>query len=274
MSGNKRQADSELPGNGHVYGNFNNYYTFHPSEARVKLFPTNIFEILWKSQGSPDVFTILDVGCNEGDLSLEIYSRAKLELPINVQIYMIGIDIDVELITKAKSKVIDIEHCIFLQADVMSKEYWSRLSEIQRNFSIERFNLLCLFSITMWLHVNYGNELFYQYLQQSSHITNSLLIEPQPWRCYRAAKKRCIKNGVSLPKFLQEGERRLVSRQMDEDIIQFVTTGGSDGCQMSAEYWCLGQEDWGRSLLIFHREWNSIASDFISSLKRSSSATT
>lgn len=41
------------------YGNFINYYQFHPAEDRIKLLPMNI----WSPS---DTFVVLDIGCNAG----------------------------------------------------------------------------------------------------------------------------------------------------------------------------------------------------------------
>lgn len=48
---------------GHKYGNFINYYNFHPAEERIQQLPTNI----WISRDSTDhKYSALDIGCNVG----------------------------------------------------------------------------------------------------------------------------------------------------------------------------------------------------------------
>lgn len=43
------------------YGNFINYYQFHPVENRMKSFPTNIWKL-----GHEKTCVCLDIGCNAG----------------------------------------------------------------------------------------------------------------------------------------------------------------------------------------------------------------
>ena len=40
--------------------------------------------------GQNEVFTLLDVGCNEGDLSLELLQLARQQLPNHVRCLLIG----------------------------------------------------------------------------------------------------------------------------------------------------------------------------------------
>lgn len=49
------------------YGNFINYYQFHPVENRLKLLPFHI----WKKD---EAFFGLDVGCNAGVNNLECWT--------------------------------------------------------------------------------------------------------------------------------------------------------------------------------------------------------
>jgi len=80
---------------GHIKGNFHNYYTFHPVSQRTALIPREFFLEMWNYQGRPRDFFMLDIGCNEGDLSVELLNRAGEELgDQNCNCHMLGIDID------------------------------------------------------------------------------------------------------------------------------------------------------------------------------------
>lgn len=48
------------------YGNFINYYSFHPPEERISLLPHNI----WYFEKP---YTLLDIGCNTGVMILPKY---------------------------------------------------------------------------------------------------------------------------------------------------------------------------------------------------------
>jgi hypothetical protein len=104
---NKKEAEG-LPGNGHVFGNFNNYYSFHPPSDRTNLFPKGFFKRIWESANRPRALYLLDIGCNEGWLSLDMMRIAAndLSLQFGVHIYMLGVDIDPLLISKANTNLI------------------------------------------------------------------------------------------------------------------------------------------------------------------------
>lgn len=47
---------------GHRYGNFINYYTFHPAQERIEQLPQGI----WSSCNLDSKYSALDIGCNAG----------------------------------------------------------------------------------------------------------------------------------------------------------------------------------------------------------------
>lgn len=120
-----------LPGNGHVFGNFNNYYSFHPPADRTSLFPRGFFKRVWQSANRPPILHLLDIGCNEGHLTLAMMKLAAEELgsDFGVHINILGVDIDRTLITKANNNLTnfwdenpsirDFCHATFVQCDVL-----------------------------------------------------------------------------------------------------------------------------------------------------------
>ena len=237
----------------HFYGNFRSYYRFHPTAARLNLLPGGMLEAIWQSHGCPTRFVILDLGCNEGDLSYGVYLLARREIPSQVHVKLLGVDIDPILIGKAQSKYASENDCKFLCCDILSEYFDTIVKEYMAENSIEKFSLISLFSVTMWLHINCGDEVFYSFLMKCCQLSLHLLIEPQPWKCYRHAKKRCLKNGIPLPEYLND-DKRLSPTRIEDDIIEYISTLGLK----SGEHWCLGREEWGRSLLLFHSDCNEV----------------
>ena len=56
----KRKELSDLEG--HRYGNFMNYYSFHPAQERIQQLPEDIWACLHKNFE----YNALDIGCNSG----------------------------------------------------------------------------------------------------------------------------------------------------------------------------------------------------------------
>ena len=185
---------------GHQYGNYHQYYNFHPAEDRLKLLPLNFFYNQWIYCGQPSNYYLLDIGCNDGTLSDKLLKQVQSELQsYNVLCYLLGIDIDEDLINKANEQYAQTNSNIkFLALDILSLQSNNDLSSYLKSYNITHFNFISLFSITMWVHLNKGDEGLKTLLKHTSYLTNNtLLIEPQLWKCYKNASKRCRKLGIS-----------------------------------------------------------------------------
>lgn len=278
--------ESVLDISAHKYGNYHKYYTFHPSSARIKFFNSgDLFLKLWEAQDRPAVFSILDIGCNEGNLSVDVLEQAKKELPPHVQCVLLGIDLDSSLIQLANTKYMDSEkdpykefHTVnFMDVDAAKAfmdAYTARLQALLGNIPFTGFSLVCLFSITMWIHLNYGDDGVNDFLLRSAALLSplgSLVVEPQPWKCYKAADKRTRKLGMPRPLHYSALKIRDIEPEMTDIVLQRGRYAASEVAKaaVSAEnntsdsasaaqflmksHWDLGKEGWGRSILIFHR---------------------
>ena len=74
-----------------------------------------------------------------------------------------------------------------------------------------------------------------------------LLIEPQPRKCYHSARQRLRKRRLDFPPFLEGIDT--TSLETDRMITEMIYMSGS----YSGEGRLLGQEGWGRSLLLFSK---------------------
>jgi SAM-dependent methyltransferase len=164
-------------GNGHKYGNFHSYYTFHEDQSRTKLIPQKFFFSLWKLQGEPETFSILDVGCNEGNLTIELYERAVSELPSHVCCRVLGVDLDDILIGRAIKKAESMESVSFCTVDIMKEDQGSGVSVI-RDFCEKNiftgFSFISLFSITMWIHLNHGDIGLEKFLSKGASLLSNV----------------------------------------------------------------------------------------------------
>ncbi|CAG9767902.1 unnamed protein product [Ceutorhynchus assimilis] len=214
------------------FGNFINYYQFHPPSNRIAMLPTDIWHSVMKPN---EKCYILDVGCNAGDLTIEVYNFLRANISSS-NCKVLGIDIDPTLIKRASEKN-SIENITFKCLDIMTEPEANYLTN-----SNNKFDIIFCFSITMWIHLNHGDEGLKKFLKKVSNLTNMLVIEPQPWKCYKTAVKRFNKG---FPQF----ENLKIRQNVEEEIEKYIL----NCCDMGK----LGESDrteWGRKLLFFQRQ--------------------
>lgn len=107
---------------------------------------------------------------------------------------VLGMDIDEDLIERASKKAVQLapgDLVQFRHGDITTSAFKDDISAFLQSAkssssSTERpFNLITLFSVTMWIHLNHGDDGLWKFLEQISSMTDHLIVEPQPWKCYR-----------------------------------------------------------------------------------------
>jgi SAM-dependent methyltransferase len=140
---------------GHCFGNFHQYYSFHKAEDRMNLLPINFFNQILKENGQRNQFRLLDIGCNDGTLTWALFQRARMELPEHVDISVTGIDLDSELIDRANASFVTNENkntVKFKAIDIINHLERNKGDDILNG---KTFDLVSLFSITMWYYYYY-----------------------------------------------------------------------------------------------------------------------
>ena len=276
----------------------------HTHSHRTSLLPLQAMIKLWHAKGCPACFMLLDVGCNEGNLTVALYLQARVELPAHVRVCVFGIDVDSELIFAAQKRAqamqpqLDVNSVAagvsvgqgswdileFRTADICDphvsndKDGKTLLSLLLGTTGADLalqhggLSLVTLFSVTMWIHLNGGDEALSRSIDrctallQASLATStstststtigsgsvggtrplvpggSLLIEPQPWRAYKNALKRTKRLDLPLAPL---GQLKL--RNPDMDLLYLVQK-----TEKFDSMWDCGREGWGRSLRLFH----------------------
>jgi SAM-dependent methyltransferase len=241
---NDKEQVSSSDDQGHRYGNFKNYYNFHPpanrivnlkeildhvvrqfqisrngvvektsevgqesetKPSRTKLASqcTEISSLSSFSSSSPS-FVYCDVGCNEGDLTIEMSKAIRAGLanlhgaPIS-HLQVVGVDLDAELVQRATAKVVRTIQSKSQLASANSKKdddnhendsavvsYEFRQADMTSLEQLEasipsQVTLLSLFSTTMWLHIHAGDHGFREILNKlCAKTSHFVLVEPQP----------------------------------------------------------------------------------------------
>jgi len=230
----------------HVYGNFHKYYEFHSATSRMAQIPAGQLYKVWENCGHPSLFAMLDVGCNEGELTVELLNRAREELPPNVRVAIVGVDLDPVLIERCAETWGLNENMLFLAGDFLDQDVL-----VGNSLGIESFHFVSLFSITMWIHLNHNTEGLVAFLKKAaSYCKGTLLVEPQNKKSYQTAAKRCRKLRIQSPHFkIPHQDVDNVDHIIIEALQEFATQGFTN----------LGNEEvWGRKLILFSAAASSI----------------
>ncbi|XP_015274223.1 PREDICTED: pre-miRNA 5'-monophosphate methyltransferase isoform X2 [Gekko japonicus] len=243
---------SVLPGGAAPYGNFPDYARFHPPEGRVRLLPTALLSRLFPNQrGGP--LLGLDVGCNSGELSIALYrhllglqdDRGRSEHSMaGMELSLLCCDIDSELIERAKQRSPFPASVSYVTLDIMDPNTREPLlHSYLSKFGRSAFDICFCMSVTMWIHLNHGDSGLVTFLSYLASKCTYLLVEPQPWKCYRAAARRLRKLGRN---DFDHFRSLAINGDMAEEITKILT----QDCAMELVC-CFGSTNWDRSLLLF-----------------------
>ena len=70
---------------------------------------------------------------------------------------------------------------------------------LERTTGRRRFDVAFCFSTTMWVHLNHGDAGLEALLRTLAAWADSVVVEPQPWKCYRNAARRMKRANVDDP---------------------------------------------------------------------------
>ncbi|XP_031699785.1 pre-miRNA 5'-monophosphate methyltransferase [Anarrhichthys ocellatus] len=241
-------ADDELNDPGAApYGNFINYYTFNPPENRLSLIPATLLQDLGYSDGHHATL-ILDVGCNSGELSVAFYKHLVQEPECQEEsderkVHLLGFDLDEILIQRAQPNNPLPGSISFITLDVTKDT--DQLQHYLDQHGCSNFHLCLCLAVTMWVHLNHGDAGLLQLLSRLASVSQHLLLEAQPWKCYRSAARRLRKLGRSdFDHFKTLKIRGDVAEQAREHLE------GHCGMELIRSF---GSTTWDRKLLLFKR---------------------
>ena len=132
---------------------------------------------------------------------------------------ILGIDIDSTLILRAEAANQFRNNISYKTLDIMNVDSTLELQKYLESHSAEQFDIIFCFSVTMWIHLNHGDEGLKQFLSNICKFTELLIIEPQPWKCYQTAVRRLRKNKEAFPDINELRMNKNVDSNI-EDIIQ------------------------------------------------------
>lgn len=141
---------------------------------------------------------------------------------INKPCYILGIDIDPTLIERANEKNSN-SSVEFVCLDFMDSENRDALiSEYLASHGVNKFSSSFCFSLTMWIHLNHGDSGLVSFLQEVCNLSEMIIIEPQPWKCYRTAVKRMKQNNEEFPNYKTLQIRNDIENTIENILLNCV----------------------------------------------------
>ncbi|XP_023949785.2 probable RNA methyltransferase CG11342 [Bicyclus anynana] len=219
------------------FGNFINYYSFHSSKERTNNLHPNMFPLKDDESNS---FVCLDIGCNTGELTKDLYFYLK-ESYGNLDVKILAIDIDPTLIERATEDN-DITDITFVTCDIVSDTGRKLIQEYKEAHNKQMYDVIFCFSVTMWIHINNGDEKLIDLLNFLKDNARSLIIEPQPWKCYKNAQRRMKRSGKNFELY----ELLKIRDNVDKKIEEILDNNSHTKVYESAS------SSWNRKIQSYH----------------------
>lgn len=175
-------------------------------------------------------------------------SQTSTDVPnLAKNIKLLGIDIDETLIARAIEKNKYKENISYMCLNIMepsamefltqyiarekNKEETQRYNESVPSTKTTKFNIVFCFSVTMWIHLNHGDQGLLEFLEKIVSLGEYLVLENQLWKCYRNAQRRMVRNASKKSKVnVDEKEGRLENEAKSEES----NSGGGNTTEFSS----------------------------------------
>lgn len=165
------------------------------------------------------------------------------------EVRSLGVDLDPLLVQRA----VEGNSCrqgevAFLTLDLLGPrdQVLSTLTGFLEEQGRAQFDLVCVFSVTMWVHLHHGDEGLRQFLSILCGLARRVVLEPQPWKCYKTAERRAKRAGEEAFPALQGLKVR--GPGVEEGVLGMCL---EEGMEVEQE---LGTNNWSRRLLLLKRK--------------------
>lgn len=191
--------------------------------------------------------------CEWQDLSVAFY-RHLVQEPVcggesdRFKVHLLGFDLDEALIQRAQQTNPLPSSISFIPLDITTDA--DRLQDYLNQHGCSRFHLCLCLAVTMWVHLNHGDSGLLQLLSRLASISQYLLLEAQPWKCYRSAARRLRKLGRS-------DFDHFKTLKIRGDIAEHARMHLERDCGMELMQ-SFGSTTWDRKLLLFRRRWDGV----------------
>ncbi|GMH45284.1 hypothetical protein BSKO_13241 [Bryopsis sp. KO-2023] len=181
----------------YIYGNYPNYYWVRTEDSRIEAFKKKWFNGL----------DCLDVGCHEGNFTLEIVKKFRPKS-------MIGVDIDRTLVLEKARKNRNKTLQSVSQWEEADEESTETKKATMKSLHNTRFfagdyalkegapecmDTITCFSVIKWIHFHHGDDgikFVFKKIFNALRPGGRFILEPQSWESYAKAKRKQNMFGV------------------------------------------------------------------------------
>lgn len=185
------------------------------------------------------------------DLSVALYQHLQKEGPpagpgAEAGLHLLGFDLDEALIQRAQSTNPFPQNVSFIPLDITQDEASrAQLAAYLRTFGRRTFHLSVCLAVTMWVHLNHGDAGLLAFLSRLAAASDHLLLEAQPWKCYRSAARRLRKLG-------RQDFEHFKTLEVHGDMAEHARQHLERNCGMELMR-SFGSTSWDRKLLLFRK---------------------
>ena len=164
---------------------------------------------------------------------------------INKSVQFLAIDVDEKLISTAKEKFMTESNYVqFSTLNLMDTDDVTSMFEQYLNSLKKRhFDVIFCFSVTMWIHLNHGDAGLELFFKTARKWCKYLVLEPQPWKCYRTASRRMRRANQPEFEYLNK-----IKFQCDKLLPYIIELCEKNGFQMKYTF---GETGWKRQIMLF-----------------------
>lgn len=159
------------------------------------------------------------------------------------KVNLLGFDLDEILIQRAQQTNPLPNSISFIPLDIIKDTH--QLQKYLSQHDSSHFHLCLCLAVTMWVHLNHGDSGLLQLLSRLASISQHLLLEAQPWKCYRSAARRLRKLGRS-------DFEHFKTLKIRGDVAEHAREHLERHCGMELIR-SFGSTAWDRKLLLFKR---------------------
>ena len=193
-----------------------------------------------------------DVFCVIQKLTIELFRHLKTsEHEKEKEVHIIGVDLDRDLIDSASNENTEGTNISFQMCNMMDPgDRKSVILPFLKSHDKVRFDLVFVFAVTSWIHLNHGDEGLREFLRYVSSITNCLIIECQRWKNYKTSARRIRRVGGEpydhFPKLIWR-----------ENVVDEIQNYLEKECEMTLLKKFGETANWSRDVCLYQKKQNN-----------------